>query len=130
MIDPGNVPLSLYVHLPWCTRKCPYCDFNSHEGFSPTLQQPYIEALLSDLDSQRHWLAGRAVDSIFIGGGTPSLFESRWIAELLEGIAQRVFLPNDIEITLESNPGSAESSRFKVSIGGGKSAQHRRTELR
>ena len=113
MIDPGNVPLSLYVHLPWCTRKCPYCDFNSHEGFSPTLQQPYIEALLSDLDSQRHWLAGRAVDSIFIGGGTPSLFESRWIAELLEGIAQRVFLPNDIEITLESNPGSAESSRFK-----------------
>ena len=113
MIDPGNVPLSLYVHLPWCTRKCPYCDFNSHEGFLPTLQQPYIEALLSDLDSQQHWLAGRAVDSIFIGGGTPSLFESRWIAELLEGIAQRVFLPNDIEITLESNPGSAESSRFK-----------------
>ncbi len=113
MIDPGIVPLSLYVHLPWCTRKCPYCDFNSHEGFSPTLQQPYIEALLSDLDSQRDWLAGRAVDSIFIGGGTPSLFESRWIADLLEGIAKRVSLPNEVEITLESNPGSAESSRFQ-----------------
>ena len=113
MIDPGNVPLSLYVHLPWCTRKCPYCDFNSHEGFSPSLQRPYIEALLSDLDSQRDGLAGRAVDSIFIGGGTPSLFESRWIADLLEGIAKRAFLPSDAEITLESNPGSAESSRFR-----------------
>ena len=113
MIDPGNVPLSLYVHLPWCTRKCPYCDFNSHEGFSPSLQRPYIEALLSDLDSQQDGLAGRAVDSIFIGGGTPSLFESRWIADLLEGIAKRAFLPSDAEITLESNPGSAESSRFR-----------------
>ena len=113
MIDPGNVPLSLYVHLPRCTRKCPYCDFNSHEGFSPSLQRPYIEALLSDLDSQQDGLAGRAVDSIFIGGGTPSLFESRWIADLLEGIAKRAFLPSDAEITLESNPGSAESSRFR-----------------
>ena len=112
MIDPQAVPLSLYVHLPWCTRKCPYCDFNSHEGFAESLQQPYIEALLADLDSQRAWWRDRSIESIFIGGGTPSLFEGRWLGTLLEGVSNRVTLSRHVEITLESNPGSAESVRF------------------
>ena len=112
MITPASIPLSLYIHLPWCTRKCPYCDFNSHEGFSSDLQQPYIEALLADLDSQQAWWRDRPIESIFIGGGTPSLFEGRWLGTLLEGVSNRVALSRHVEITLESNPGSAESSRF------------------
>ena len=112
MIDPEAVPLSLYIHLPWCTRKCPYCDFNSHEGFSESLQQPYIEALLADLESQQAWWRDRLIESIFIGGGTPSLFEGRWLGTLLEGVSNRATLSRHVEITLESNPGSAESSRF------------------
>jgi len=112
MIDTQAVPLSLYIHLPWCTRKCPYCDFNSHEGFTESLQQPYVDALLADLDSQRAWWRDRPIESIFIGGGTPSLFEGRWLGALLEGVSNRTTLSRDVEITLESNPGSAESSRF------------------
>ena len=112
MIDPLAVPLSLYIHLPWCTRKCPYCDFNSHEGFSAALQQPYVEALLADFDSQQESWRNRPIASIFIGGGTPSLFEGRWISALLEGIAARATLSSSIEITLESNPGSAENAHF------------------
>ena len=112
MIDPQAVPLSLYIHLPWCTRKCPYCDFNSHEGFTESLQQPYISALLADLDSQQAWWRDRPIESIFIGGGTPSLFEGRWLGTLLEGVSNRATLSRHVEITLESNPGSAESSRF------------------
>ena len=112
MIDPQAVPLSLYIHLPWCTRKCPYCDFNSHEGFTDSLQQPYVEALLADLDSQQAWWHDRPIHSIFIGGGTPSLFEGRWLGALLEGISIKANLSRDVEITLESNPGSAECDRF------------------
>ena len=112
MIDPQAVPLSLYIHLPWCTRKCPYCDFNSHEGFTESLQQPYIDALLADLDSQQAWWRDRPIESIFIGGGTPSLFEGRWLGTLLEGVSNRATLSRHVEITLESNPGSAESGRF------------------
>ena len=112
MIDPQAVPLSLYMHLPWCTRKCPYCDFNSHEGFTESLQQPYVEALLADLDSQQAWWFDRPIESIFIGGGTPSLFEGRWLGSLLEGVSNRATLSRDVEVTLESNPGSAECVRF------------------
>ena len=112
MIDLQAVPLSLYIHLPWCTRKCPYCDFNSHEGFTESLQQPYIDALLADLDSQQAWWRDRPIESIFIGGGTPSLFEGRWLGTLLEGVSNRATLSRHVEITLESNPGSAESGRF------------------
>ena len=112
MIDLQAVPLSLYIHLPWCTRKCPYCDFNSHEGFNESLQQPYIEALLADLDSQQAWWRDRPIESIFIGGGTPSLFEGRWLGKLLEGVSNRATLSRHLEITLESNPGSAEAKRF------------------
>ena len=112
MIDRQTVPLSLYMHLPWCTRKCPYCDFNSHEGFTESLQQPYVEALLADLDSQQAWWCDRPIESIFIGGGTPSLFEGRWLGTLLEGVSNRATLSRHVEVTLESNPGSAESGRF------------------
>ncbi len=112
MINPLAVPLSLYIHLPWCTQKCPYCDFNSHEGFSASLQEPYIEALLADFDSQHVWWSNRPIASIFIGGGTPSLFEGRWVGSLLEGISARATLSRNAEITLESNPGSAESAHF------------------
>ena len=119
MIDPQAVPLSLYIHLPWCARKCPYCDFNSHEGFTDSLQQPYVDALLADLDSQQAWWRDRSIESIFIGGGTPSLFEGRWLGALLEGVSNRTTLSRDVEITLESNPGSAESSRFAEYRGAG-----------
>ena len=119
MIDPQAVPLSLYIHLPWCARKCPYCDFNSHEGFTDSLQQPYVDALLADLDSQQAWWRDRPIESIFIGGGTPSLFEGRWLGALLEGVSNRTTLSRDVEITLESNPGSAESSRFAEYRGAG-----------
>ena len=90
----------------------PYCDFNSHEGFTESLQQPYIDALLADLDSQQAWWRDRPIESIFIGGGTPSLFEGRWLGTLLEGVSNRTTLARDVEVTLESNPGSAESVRF------------------
>ena len=113
MITPASIPLALYVHLPWCAQKCPYCDFNSHEGFSPSLQQPYVDALLSDLDSQLNWLSGRPIGSIFIGGGTPSLFDGEWIAQLLAGIGDRLTISGDAEITLESNPNSADVMHFK-----------------
>ena len=119
MIDPQAVPLSLYIHLPWCTRKCPYCDFNSHEGFTESLQQPYIDALLADLDSQQAWWRDRPIESIFIGGGTPSLFEGRWLGTLLEGVSNRATLSRHVEITLESNPSSAESSRFAEYLAAG-----------
>ena len=114
MINPSAIPLSLYIHLPWCIRKCPYCDFNSHEGFSSAAQEPYVAALLADLDSQRQWLSDRPIQSVFIGGGTPSLFEGDWIARLLQGISARRSIARDAEITLESNPGSAETSRFNA----------------
>lgn len=114
MINPSAIPLSLYIHLPWCIRKCPYCDFNSHEGFSSAAQEPYVAALLADLDSQRQWLSDRPIQSVFIGGGTPSLFEGDWIARLLQGISARMSISSDAEITLESNPGSAETSRFNA----------------
>ena len=85
MTPSGSIPLSLYIHLPWCERKCPYCDFNSHTGFTSEQEVQYIDAVLSDLDSQLEWVTGREVASIFIGGGTPSLFSERAINDLLNG---------------------------------------------
>ena len=104
-------PLGLYVHLPWCARKCPYCDFNSHEA-ADIPEASYIAALLADLDHDSASIAGRAVESIFIGGGTPSLFSVSAIEDLLEGIRERVPVAQDCEVTLEANPGSAEAERF------------------
>jgi oxygen-independent coproporphyrinogen-3 oxidase len=104
-------PLGLYVHLPWCTRKCPYCDFNSHQA-TDIPDSAYVAALLKDLDDESVRVTGRAVESIFIGGGTPSLFSVSAIAALLDGIRARVALAPDCEVTLEANPGSAEAHRF------------------
>ncbi len=109
---PGDVPLSLYVHVPWCLRKCPYCDFNSHELKGALPEQAYVEALLADVEADAPRIAGRSVQSIFIGGGTPSLFSGRSIACLLEGVAARLPLAEDVEITLEANPGAVDAKHF------------------
>ena len=107
-------PLSLYVHLPWCIKKCPYCDFNSHEVASEMPEQRYIDALMADLESSLPLIWGRTVHSIFIGGGTPSLFSPTAIDRLLGDIRARLKLNADCEITLEANPGTFEKDRFKA----------------
>lgn len=106
-------PLALYIHIPWCVRKCPYCDFNSHAA-GPTLpEEEYVDALLADLDADLQHVHGRPLTSIFFGGGTPSLFSDRALGRLLEGVEQRVGFAPDIEITLEANPGTFEQAKFK-----------------
>ncbi len=108
-------PLSLYVHLPWCLKKCPYCDFNSHELTSPELpEQRYLDALVADLEAALALVWGRTVHSIFIGGGTPSLFSPRAIDRLLADIRARLRLAPDCEVTLEANPGTFERDRFRA----------------
>jgi oxygen-independent coproporphyrinogen-3 oxidase len=107
-----SVPLTLYVHLPWCVRKCPYCDFNSHELHTELPEQVYIDALLSDLGHDLPAVWGRTVESIFIGGGTPSLFSPAAIDRLLSGLRARLPLRPDLEITLEANPGTVEQHKF------------------
>ena len=108
-------PLSLYVHLPWCLKKCPYCDFNSHEMASADMpEQRYIDALIADLEASLPLIWGRSVHSIFIGGGTPSLFSPAAIDRLLADIRARLRLDADCEITLEANPGTFEKDRFKA----------------
>jgi putative oxygen-independent coproporphyrinogen III oxidase len=110
-------PLSLYVHLPWCLRKCPYCDFNSHEwrgdGNAPLPEQRYLDALIADLDAALPLVWGRSVQSIFIGGGTPSLFSPAAIDRLLGDLRARLKLTPECEITLEANPGTFERDRFR-----------------
>lgn len=105
-------PLSLYVHIPWCAKKCPYCDFNSHVRAGGLPEKKYIEALLSDLEMELPDIWGRSIISVFIGGGTPSLFSAESIDSLLSGLRARLNLAPDIEITLEANPGTAEQQRF------------------
>ena len=108
-------PLSLYVHLPWCIKKCPYCDFNSHEMAGADLpEQRYIDALIADLEASLPLIWGRSVHSIFIGGGTPSLFLPAAIDRLLGELRARLRLDADCEITLEANPGTFEKDRFKA----------------
>ena len=105
-------PLSLYVHMPWCVRKCPYCDFNSHR-LTDKLDAPgYLRALLADLALETTLVAGRRIESVFIGGGTPSLFPAGVIAELLQGVRQRLDCCHDMEVTLEANPGTLDFERF------------------
>lgn len=105
--------LSVYIHIPWCIRKCPYCDFNSHriEGNLP--ESDYISALLEDLARDARRVPGRTVESVFIGGGTPSLLSPEAVGLLLEGLKTRLPLAAAAEITLEANPGTAESTKFK-----------------
>lgn len=114
-------PLSLYVHLPWCLRKCPYCDFNSHEaqGGEGVPEARYIDALLADLEAALPLIWGRTVHSIFIGGGTPSLFAPQAIDRLLGDIRARLRLDAGCEITLEANPGTFEKERFRAYRGAG-----------
>ncbi len=106
-------PLSLYIHLPWCIKKCPYCDFNSHTYHGDLQEKRYIDALLADLDQDLQQIQPRPIHSIFIGGGTPSLFSPDSLQQLLEGIHARLTFSQDIEITLEVNPGTAECTKFK-----------------
>ncbi len=105
-------PLALYVHLPWCVRKCPYCDFNSHALKGDLPAEAYIAALLDDLEQDLPLTWGRPVSSIFFGGGTPSLFSAADVDQLLSGIRARVALSPACEITLEANPGTIEHDRF------------------
>jgi oxygen-independent coproporphyrinogen-3 oxidase len=108
-------PLSLYVHLPWCIKKCPYCDFNSHEMAGADMpEQRYIDALIADLEASLPLIWGRSVYSIFIGGGTPSLFSPAAIDRLLGELRARLRLDADCEITLEANPGTFEKDRFRA----------------
>ncbi|MDY7562792.1 radical SAM family heme chaperone HemW [Pseudomonas sp. CCC3.2] len=111
---PHLPPLALYVHIPWCVRKCPYCDFNSHTA-SPVLpEQEYVDALLADLDQDLPQVHGRELSSIFFGGGTPSLFSANALGRLLKGVEQRVRFSSEIEITLEANPGTFEQAKFSA----------------
>ena len=113
-------PLSLYIHLPWCLKKCPYCDFNSHEMPASELpQQRYIDAVVADLEAALPLIWGRTIHSVFIGGGTPSLFDPASIDRLLGDIRARVRLEPDCEITLEANPGTFEKDRFRAYRGAG-----------
>jgi oxygen-independent coproporphyrinogen-3 oxidase len=104
--------LSLYIHIPWCVRKCPYCDFNSHNAPQALPQREYVDALLRDLDQDLPLAQGRTLQSIFFGGGTPSLFAPEQIARILDGVAQRLAFAPNIEVTLETNPGTVEHGPF------------------
>ena len=113
----GLPPLSLYVHLPWCIKKCPYCDFNSHEfrgDDARGTQDAYIDALFADLEASLPLIWGRTVHTIFFGGGTPSLFSPEAMDRLVSGLRARLRLSADCEITLEANPGTFEKDRFKA----------------
>ncbi|MBL8524375.1 MAG: oxygen-independent coproporphyrinogen III oxidase-like protein [Betaproteobacteria bacterium] len=118
-VMPGRIaltalpPLSLYIHIPWCVRKCPYCDFNSHEGKGAIPERQYIDALISDLDYTLPKIWGRRVYSVFFGGGTPSLFSAEAIDGILAAVRARLSLDSDAEITLEANPGTFEAEKFR-----------------
>lgn len=108
-----NIPLSLYIHIPWCVKKCPYCDFNSHQT-ERIPEQFYVSALIDDLTQDVALAQGRAITSIFFGGGTPSLFHADSIHRILDGVKTQVNVKPDCEITLEVNPGTAEYSNLKL----------------
>ncbi|WP_158970405.1 radical SAM family heme chaperone HemW [Paraglaciecola sp. L3A3] len=113
-------PLSLYIHIPWCVQKCPYCDFNSHGQKEQVLPETeYVSHLLDDLEQDANLVGYRPIHSIFIGGGTPSLFSAQAIKSLLDGVKQRVNLAKDAEVTMEANPGTVESQRFADYVSAG-----------
>lgn len=110
-------PLSLYIHVPWCVRKCPYCDFNSHEFKAKSAEESipeaeYVQALLADLATDLPWVQGREIQTIFIGGGTPSILSVEAYQNLLAGLKDKVTFAQDIEITMEANPGTFEAEKF------------------
>lgn len=107
-----GIPLSLYVHLPWCVEKCPYCDFNSHEVQGELPEQTYIDALFRNVEDQLPAFWGRRIDTMFIGGGTPSLFSGASIERLMSGLRARLGFVANMEVTLESNPGTADASNY------------------
>jgi len=107
-------PLSLYLHIPWCVQKCPYCDFNSHALKGEVPHDDYVAHLLADLDADLHLTSGRTVDTSFIGGGTPSLLSSEAMQNLLDGVRARLPVATDAEITMEANPGTVEADRFSA----------------
>lgn len=123
MVNLMQPPLSLYIHIPWCVQKCPYCDFNSHAQKGIIPEQEYIQHLLNDLEqdliSYKTAIADRKIHSIFIGGGTPSLFSAEGIHYLLAEIRKRIDFSHECEITLEANPGTAEAERFIGYVQGG-----------
>ena len=118
-LNPAVIPLSIYLHWPWCVRKCPYCDFNSHGapkelGALEALEGAYVDALLTDLEAWLPDVGGRPIESIFIGGGTPSLMSGRAMKGLLDGVRARFSLAPDAEITMEANPGTLEAGKFEA----------------
>ena len=108
----AHAPLSLYIHVPWCERKCPYCDFNSYAIHDRIPEIDYINALLDDLDNEITCLENRPIHTVFIGGGTPSLFSPEAIERLLSGVQSKLVMPADIEITLEANPGTVDQEKL------------------
>ncbi len=110
--EPAESSLALYVHMPWCVRKCPYCDFNSHQLKSAAPDSSYVDALIRDLDLELPSVSGRRIDTVFFGGGTPSLFQPEDFSRLLGAFRQRIAFAEDVEITLEANPGTIERGRF------------------
>src|SRR5258706_8215300 len=106
-------PLALYVHIPWCVRKCPYCDFNSHERGGALPEAEYVAKLIADLEALLPSVWGRRLVSIFIGGGTPSLFSPQSIDALLSGVRARLPVEPQAEVTLEANPSTVEAARFR-----------------
>ncbi|KAA8733765.1 radical SAM family heme chaperone HemW [Acinetobacter qingfengensis] len=114
--QPQNIPLSLYIHMPWCVRKCPYCDFNSHElaegQLTQDLEQHYLHALVADLQSQQKFVQDRLIESVFIGGGTPSLISAQGYQWLFSQLQQLVPFRQNCEITMEANPGTLEHAPF------------------
>lgn len=106
-------PLALYIHIPWCIRKCPYCDFNSHEARTEMPEAEYVAALIHDLEQDQVLAQGRKITSIFFGGGTPSLFSAKAIGDILQAAERLIGFESDIEITLEANPGTFEQEKFR-----------------
>ena len=109
----------LYIHLPWCVRKCPYCDFNSYEAGATIDERDYVDALFADLEHDLESSEAVEITSIFIGGGTPSLFSGESIARLLEGVAARARVKTDVEISLEANPGAVDAANFRGYLAAG-----------
>ncbi len=107
-----SIPLALYIHIPWCVRKCPYCDFNSHEVRGSVPESAYVDALLADLEQDLSRAGERRIESVFVGGGTPSLFSAEALDRLLSGLRARLLSRPDAEITLEANPGAVERGKF------------------